>query len=215
MIVYQGVQWQLKCSFRVTSWTRTPNSATASHAVRLSLELKWIYNFCDHVFRSWERTHTTLLCVCVLINPVLDANGGTHFANPVESSPNVSRLLVGIQNILNCALARPTTQLTVFIVTYLTSINLYKYSTWLKLCRELSLFDGAHADPGKMQPPLGYTERHPSAGFIPWDRGIGHYNNTGPWIIRNKWRYKGKKTRDIVVDMNRWGQKSVKMKLWT
>jgi hypothetical protein len=51
---------------------------------------------------------------------------------------------------------------------------MYIYSTWLKLCRELSLFDGAHADPGRKKLPLGYIERHPTAGLDPWERGVRH-----------------------------------------
>jgi hypothetical protein len=67
--------------------------------------------------RTWERTHTALLCVWVFINPVLDANWGTHFANPVESSLNVSLLLEG--NLENSQLCSGPA----YNSTYLTCIH--------------------------------------------------------------------------------------------
>jgi hypothetical protein len=126
--------------------------------------------------RTWERTYTILVCVWVLINTVLDINWGTHFANPVDSNLNVSQLLEGNLEISQLCSGRPTTQLTqlVFIVTCLTSVNVHIFNLAEALSWAFTLWRRPRRS-WKEEPPLGYIERHPSAGSIPWERGIRQY----------------------------------------
>jgi hypothetical protein len=67
---------------------------------------------------------TTVLCVWVFINPVLDANQGDIFRESSRGqSPCQSALRKELTN-SHCALVRPTNQLVTCVI-YLSSINLH------------------------------------------------------------------------------------------
>jgi hypothetical protein len=133
MTVYQGVQWQLKCSSRLKIWKRTLDSATATHDVRLSLELRQNLWFGNKIFMSWERTHrredTVSPPLCVgLYKLGAGRHPGDIFRESIwGQSLCQCALRKGLRIFLNCALARSTDQ-TDHLVLCVTCLKLNKPS---------------------------------------------------------------------------------------